>query len=1322
MAIEFARVEYIKRSDGKNACCKAAYNARARIPDKSTNVTYTFERLKDNVYHEILLPFYVNERFKNVAELANEVEQKEKKSNSQLFKEYVLALPDNKEINLEDRVELTRRFIEEAGFVEEGLGVQFDVHRPHDGEKNWHAHLLVTTRRFAKDGQSLDQKARDLDPKVRGGQKHYILDESKNPTSILWKKIQDQYFAEKGLSISVDERNATTQAHLGPVRMRAIMQEPESAISDVQAAIAISSANELLEAITKQRAVFSLSDIERQVAKIADQVQRQKILTEVKSSDELLSLYRKEDATQSKLYTTKTVRGLEERIMRIADSIKASNSLGIKIPAETLDKSSKTLNEQQSAVLQKLLQSQDGIVVLQGRAGTGKSHVLGVLNSILKDQQRQVIAIAPTLRAASQLKEKGFDATSTIKGFLFKYRNGKIQIKDNSLLIVDEAGMVDSNTYLELLKVAKSNNARMLLAGDDKQLSSIETGGMFSIFAQKYGAVEMDKIERQQNEPGRSIAESFAKGDVKDGIFLLNKHKKLLIANDKQDSLNQLLQDWSKSKQSILDRLILTISNKDVDIINDAVRGLLKKQGYVYGQEYEVSTLDGSSGKQIKTRFAMRDRIVITKSDKEQSLQNGDFGQIVSVSKQSFSIMFDDGRKLEIDPNKAQFKHGYAATVYKSQGASIKDVFVLHDGFSSKENAYVQMSRHVEDLRLYCNLKTTKNAQELARQMQKASSNISSLHYDTKEQRDKRFAPESTKILNKTFNKVASWVKEKSLQIGDMLHSNDDYYVFKAQESQVNKVEEVRQQTMQEISKAETLQAKQGEKGQTRQEPVLSKELANINDNKPKEMQSEKEQKQAVISHQARAQEKYRKWNDQVERIRYELKFKAESLAIDLLGEPNKHISTKAQLRFGQQGKMAVDISGKRCGMWIDFAQGSGGDLLELIMREKGVDFKGALTYAQSYTSTTKVLDSILHERQNRLLMDNTKQQQKERQLEQLCKSTKPLDELGIKYLRNRSIIGEASKDICMLDKMWHGGERQNLPAIVAFARDDAGQITGAGCIYLDKNLAQKADINPAKRLLGTIKGSFVEIQAQESQKQQQDIAKITILAEGLETALSLKEARLPGKILCALGVYNLKNYKPAKDEIVIIAADNDGSNSPSKKALDSAICSLKECGAKTYVVMPKELGEKNIGEKDIGTKNTCDFNDILQQPDGFRAIQQQFMPVIAPYLSAQANAEISALHSSMTQSGRTAKEAMREIAAKHQYLLDSWAQGSPLSDKSFGVTDFEGKKHTNTTDYLIAVGSDPKIKDLIDYQSKLGQEIQQNISWYLNRDRSLSL
>ena len=33
------------------------------------------------------------------------------------------------------------------------------------------------------------------------------------------------------------------------------------------------------------------------------------------------------------------------------------------------------------------------------------------------------------------------------------------------------------------------------------------------------------------------------------------------------------------------------------------------------------------------------------------------------------------------------FRHGYATTVFKAQGASIKDVYVYHDGFAGLETA-----------------------------------------------------------------------------------------------------------------------------------------------------------------------------------------------------------------------------------------------------------------------------------------------------------------------------------------------------------------------------------------------------------------------------------------------------------------------------------------------------------------------------------------------------------------------------------------------------------------------------------------------------------
>ena len=53
----------------------------------------------------------------------------------------------------------------------------------------------------------------------------------------------------------------------------------------------------------------------------------------------------------------------------------------------------------------------------------------------------------------------------------------------------------------------------------------------------------------------------------------------------------------------------------------------------------------------------------------------------------------------------------------------------------------------------------------------------------------------------------------------------------------------------------------------------------------------------------------------------------AETIAGALLGEPNKHLSTKHQLRFGTHGSLAVEIEGRKAGSWFDHESSVGGGL-----------------------------------------------------------------------------------------------------------------------------------------------------------------------------------------------------------------------------------------------------------------------------------------------------------------------------------------------------------------------------------------------------------
>src|SRR5271154_6624834 len=69
-------------------------------------------------------------------------------------------------------------------------------------------------------------------------------------------------------------------------------------------------------------------------------------------------------------------------------------------------------------------------------------------------------------------------------------------------------------------------------------------------------------------------------------------------------------------------------------------------------------------------------------------------------------------------------------------------------------------------------------------------------------------------------------------------------------------------------------------------------------------------------------------------------------LAHTLLGQPNKALSTSAQLRYGNHGSVAIEIQDPKRGQWFDHEQGKGGAGLELICAEMNLDTGAACEWA----------------------------------------------------------------------------------------------------------------------------------------------------------------------------------------------------------------------------------------------------------------------------------------------------------------------------------------------------------------------------------------
>jgi ATP-dependent exoDNAse (exonuclease V) alpha subunit len=403
--------------------------------------------------------------------------------------------------------------------------------------------------------------------------------------------------------------------------------------------------------------------------------------------------------------------------------------------------------------------------------------VLGKLASIANYSQINVIALAPTHKAARELAAVGYNKSDTIKGFLFKLYNSKLDLPKGSLIVIDEAGMVGNDDYSEVLRVAAARSCNVILSGDERQLSSIGRGGMFEVFADKFGSYEMNDIRRQESQWSKDIALAFSEGNIRRGIDILKSNNRLNNADTKIDSMESLLNSWNSSSEAVENRLIIAVKNIDVDALNAGARELLKAKNILSGEEILI-TKDGKN-----YCFMKNDRIVFNQSNKEIGVSNGDFGIVKSLSSSKFTVTLDNKKEVEFNLSEfSGFKHGYASTVYKAQGSSIRDVYVLHDGFSTNKNSYVAMSRHIKDIHLYTNKVATKTDNHLIKQLGFNPEAGSSLNYYTKEDLEAKRLSESKGVFAKTVDRLSEKLKSGITSFIDKSSVDRDYYVFEKPE------------------------------------------------------------------------------------------------------------------------------------------------------------------------------------------------------------------------------------------------------------------------------------------------------------------------------------------------------------------------------------------------------------------------------------------------------------------------------------------------------------------------------------------------------------
>ena len=157
MAIFHLQIKPVTRGTGRTATSAAAYRAGERMRDERTGALYDHSKREDVLHKEIFLPSKLDptdagtEWARDRSTLWNEAEKAEKQSNSRVAREYQVALPA--ELSAEQRVTLARGFSRELA-DRYNVAVDLAIHapRPEGDPRNFHAHLLATTREVTPEG------------------------------------------------------------------------------------------------------------------------------------------------------------------------------------------------------------------------------------------------------------------------------------------------------------------------------------------------------------------------------------------------------------------------------------------------------------------------------------------------------------------------------------------------------------------------------------------------------------------------------------------------------------------------------------------------------------------------------------------------------------------------------------------------------------------------------------------------------------------------------------------------------------------------------------------------------------------------------------------------------------------------------------------------------------------------------------------------------------------------------------------------------------------------------------------------------------------
>jgi conjugative relaxase-like TrwC/TraI family protein len=433
------------------------------------------------------------------------------------------------------------------------------------------------------------------------------------------------------------------------------------------------------------------------------------------------------DVAGRQMATTKEMLALEKRLTDFAREGRG-RCLPLGDPKRPCSRD--WFNEGQKAAVRHVLGSIDRVMIIRGRAGTGKTTLEQEIGEALAEAGKPVVAMAQSTKARDVLRqEAGFAGADTVAMFL---TDPKMQeTARGGVILVDEASQLGTRDMLKLFEVAEGLKARILLVGDKHQHRAVTAGEPLKLLEERSGVpvAEVTEILRQQGDY-KKVAECLSEGRTEEAFGELDKLSwiKQVADSDRDEQLAAAyLAAVSEKKRGgeYKSALVVSPTHAEGDRTTQAIRDGLKAEGRLGkervvnawvpthltepqkadGTEYEPgylvqfhqnakgyrkgSRLVVGEGVQpplelaeryevyrpVQFALAVGDRLRLTAGGTTKDgrkLSNGSLFTVQGFNRRG-DIILDSGRV--IDRDFGHLTHGYVLTSHASQGDTVDKVF-----------------------------------------------------------------------------------------------------------------------------------------------------------------------------------------------------------------------------------------------------------------------------------------------------------------------------------------------------------------------------------------------------------------------------------------------------------------------------------------------------------------------------------------------------------------------------------------------------------------------------------------------------------------------